>query len=145
MTSDLYKRIELSDTSENCIVFLMGIVVHNPYNLLARRFIKHSLDAILNELGKTKPAGFLTHLYIKGNPSLLVLYWKDLDGLLAYARDKSAQHFPAWFAFNDKISRTKAIGIWHEIYHLPAGSYSGTYRNCRLTGMAEFIPTHRLS
>ena len=144
MNTQLYKRIELIDCSENYVVFLMGIVIHKPFNIFARQLMKRSLNAVLEELEQKKPAGFLTQLHAIGNPSLLVSYWKDLESLLEYARDKSSKHFPAWYEFNETISNTKAVGLWHEIYRLSAGSYSGTYRNCPLTGLAKYAPTNRL-
>jgi len=144
MNNETYKWIEIIDNSESYVVFLMGIVIHKPLNIFVRHYIKRSLKAILGELDQKKPEGFLNYLQTTGNPRLLVLYWKDMDTLYKYARDKTANHFPAWFEFNDKISKTRGVGLWHEIYQLPAGSYSGIYRHCPLTGMSHFTKTNRL-
>lgn len=141
----MYKRIKVTANSEACVVFVMGFVIHNPLNIFARRVLRRSLRSILVELERAKPDGFLTYNYAKGNPALLISYWKDYESLLTYARDKSSRHFPAWYNFNEKLSNSKAVGIWHEIYCLPAGSYSGTYRNSPVTGIASFAETQRLS
>jgi len=140
MSSLFPHRLELTDNSLEITVFIMGLQIHNRFNYFASRFVKQSMYAILNELQVQKPDGYMAHEYVsKGRSSLLVQYWSDYEKMITYARNKSANHFPAWVAFNSKISAMDAIGLWHEIYRLPAGSYKGVYKNCPPSGMGRFL------
>ena len=63
-------------------------------------------------------------------------YWDSFDKLMAYAHDTSAQHFPAWAAFNRAVGRDGTVGIWHETYLVEPGKYETIYANMPLFGLA---------
>lgn len=46
----------------------------------------------------------------------MVQYWRSMDQLLAYAKNKTAAHLPAWQAFNKAVGTDGSVGIWHETY-----------------------------
>ncbi|MEU1819524.1 DUF4188 domain-containing protein [Streptomyces roseifaciens] len=58
----------------------------------------------------------------------IVQYWESREKLLAYAADQSKEHRPAWAAFNRRARGSEgSVGIWHETYVVPAGSYESIY------------------
>jgi hypothetical protein len=58
-----------------------------------------------------------------------VQYWRSMAQLMAYARNKNAEHLPAWKAFNQAIGTDGSVGIWHETYAIDAGGYENVYVN----------------
>lgn len=52
----------------------------------------------------------------------------DEERLLAYAHQQDKEHRPAWTAFNRRARAGKGhVGIWHETFIVPAGSYESVY------------------
>lgn len=69
-----------------------------------------------------------------------VQYWRSVDDLMRYATDKTRQHQPTMKNFFQKIFRNEAVGIWHETYIVPAGSYENVYTNMPGFGLGRFLP-----
>jgi hypothetical protein len=68
---------------------------------------------------------------------MMVQYWRSMDQLLAYARNKQAEHLPAWKAFNQSIGIDGSVGIWHETYAATAGSHETVYVNMPPFGLGR--------
>ena len=66
-----------------------------------------------------------------------VQYWRSMEQLLAYARNKEAQHLPAWQSFNKAIGTDGTVGIWHETYAASPGTYESIYVNMPLFGLGR--------
>jgi len=66
---------------------------------------------------------------------MLVQYWRSFEHLEAYARNRDNAHWPAWVAFNKHVGSNGDVGIWHETYLVPAGSYECVYNNMPPTGL----------
>ena len=60
-----------------------------------------------------------------------------MDHLLAYAKDRDAEHFPAWKAFYKAIGTSGDVGIWHETYLATPGSYENIYVNMPAFGLGK--------
>ena len=52
-----------------------------------------------------------------------------MEQLLADAKNRDAEHLPAWTACNRSIVTDGSVGIWHETYAVSAGSYECIYAN----------------
>ena len=72
-----------------------------------------------------------------GSFATLVQYWRSLDQLIAYARDRDQTHYPYWVKFNETIGSNGDIGIWHETYLVRAGEYEAIYNNMPLYGLGK--------
>lgn len=66
-----------------------------------------------------------------------VQYWRSIEQLLAYAKNKEAQYLPAWQSFNKAIGTDGSVGIWHKTYAVSAGSYENIYVNMPLFGLGR--------
>lgn len=44
-------------------------------------------------------------------------------------------HWPAWVGFNKRVGSSGDVGIWHELYLVPAGAYECIYNNTPPTGL----------
>jgi len=48
---------------------------------------------------------------------------RSFEHLESYARNRDAARWPAWVAFNKRVGSNGDVGIWHDTYLVPAGSY----------------------
>ncbi|MFI9048331.1 DUF4188 domain-containing protein [Streptomyces sp. NPDC053427] len=112
------------------VVFLIGMRINRW------RAVRHWLPALaamprmLKELSRDGDSGLLGMRRLGGGPRAhgVVQYWESREKLLAYASDQGGQHRPAWAAFNRRVRSSKGgVGIWHETYIVPAGSYESIY------------------
>jgi len=92
---------------------------------------------MIQELMKHPETGFLHAESWFGRTTLMVQYWRSLDQLLAYARNKDAEHLPAWRAFNKAVGTDGSVGVWHETYVATPGSYENIYVNMPPFGLGK--------
>jgi hypothetical protein len=57
--------------------------------------------------------------------------------LLEYAKNRDAQHLPAWRAFNKAVGDNGSVGIWHETYAAEPGTYEAFYENMPPFGLGK--------
>jgi len=90
---------------------------------------------MLKELEADASSGFLGCQQFLG---VIVQYWRSFDHLERYARNRDAQHWPAWVAFNRKVGNASGdVGIWHETYKVAAGQYECIYGAMPRVGLAK--------
>ncbi|WP_329303439.1 DUF4188 domain-containing protein [Streptomyces sp. NBC_00659] len=121
------------------VVFLIGMRINRW------RAVRHWLPALaamprmLKELTQDSDSGLLGHRSLSGGPRVFTVaqYWESREKLLAYASDQAGEHRPAWAAFNRRLRSSKgSVGVWHETYIVPAGSYESIYVDMPPTGLA---------
>ncbi|BDM69819.1 hypothetical protein HEK616_33060 [Streptomyces nigrescens] len=122
------------------VVFLIGMRINRW------RAVRHwlptftAMPRMLKELAREKDSGLLGYRgYSAGlRTYTLVQYWESREKLLAYASAPGQQHRPAWAAFNRRArGAAGSVGIWHETYIVPAGSYETIYHGMPPTGLGE--------
>jgi hypothetical protein len=64
-------------------------------------------------------------------------YWESVEKLLAYAADRKGTHFPAWADFYRRVGTSGDVGIWHETYVVPRGSFENIYVNMPPFGLGK--------
>ena len=69
--------------------------------------------------------------------TIMVQYWRSMDQLLAYAKNREAEHLPAWRAFNQAVGTNGSVGVWHESYLASPGSYENVYVNMPPFGLGR--------
>jgi hypothetical protein len=60
-----------------------------------------------------------------------------MEQLLAYAKNRTAEHLPAWQAFNKAVGTNGSVGIWHETYAVSPGTYENVYVNMPPFGLGK--------
>jgi hypothetical protein len=123
------------------VVFLIGMRINKWWRVWDWLSVVFAMLRMIKELKKNPASGLLHFEQLQGNPNLMVQYWESAEKLMAYAHDREGQHHPAWSAFNKKLARSGAVGIWHETYVVPAGQFECLYHHMTPFGLGRAIGT----
>src|SRR4051794_18275471 len=107
------------------VVFLIGARLNRWWRLPAHLWFMGTMPKLIKELEARPAPGFLG--YEQLSLGTLVQYWRSVDQLIAYARNRDQTHYPYWVKFNKNIGSNGDIGIWHETYQVRAGEYEAIY------------------
>jgi len=117
------------------VVFLIGMRINKLWKIHQWLPVALAMPRMLKELVKNPESGFMG---ARQGPLWLVQYWRSFYHLVAYARNRDAEHFPAWVKFNRKIGNSGDVGIWHETYLIKDGQYETVYNNVPPSGLGKF-------
>ncbi|WP_211274233.1 DUF4188 domain-containing protein [Streptomyces chattanoogensis] len=120
-----------ADGDGEAVVFLIGMRVNSWWAVRSWLPVFLAMPRMMKELGKEKERGLLGYRPLPGLRVFGALqYWESKEKLLAYASDQGGEHRPAWAAFNRRVRAGRGkVGVWHETYAVPAGSYESIYVN----------------
>ncbi len=119
------------------VVFLIGMRINNPLKIHKWLPVASAMPRMLKELYHQPELGFIHAEMWFSRTIIQVQYWRSMEQLLAYARNKEAQHLPAWQSFNKAIGTDGTVGIWHETYAASPGTYENIYVNMPLFGLGR--------
>lgn len=126
---------------EDVVVFIIGMRINKWWALHQWLPVFFAMGPMLRELYTHKELGFLsTEMSWNFRTITLIQYWKSYENLIAYA--KGPIHLKAWRNFYQKSSKSTAVGIFHETYKVPSGSYESLYANMPNFGLAKAIGHH---
>ncbi|HET7540274.1 MAG TPA: DUF4188 domain-containing protein [Polyangiaceae bacterium] len=133
------ERVTSNASPEPVVVFLIGMRVNRWWKV--RQWLRTALamPRMLRELAQHPELGMLGGESWFGRTTILVSYWKSADHLFAYAKQRDADHLPAWRAFNKHIGTNGDVGIWHETYAVQPGACESIYVNMPAFGLGKAI------
>jgi len=120
------------------VVFLIGMRVNQPLKIHKWMSVATAMPRMIKELSRQPELGFLHAEMWFGRTTLMLQYWRSMDQLLDYAKNREAAHLPAWQAFNKTIGTDGSVGIWHETYAVSPGRYENIYVNMPPFGLGKF-------
>lgn len=124
------------------VVFLIGMRINKPWKIHKWLPVALAMPRMLKELYARPGMGLLHHEQWFGRTTMMVQYWESFEKLEAYAKNRDAEHLPAWAAFNKAVNTNGDVGIWHETYRIAEGRYENVYVNMPRFGLAKaFEPT----
>ncbi len=121
------------------VVFIIGMRINSPMKVHKWLPVATAMPRMIVELRKRPELGFLHAEMWFSRTIILVQYWRSMDQLLAYAKDKEAEHLPAWRAFNKSVGTDGSVGIWHETYMASPGTYENIYVNMPPFGLGKVM------
>ena len=119
------------------VVFLIGMRINRLWALHRWLPLTRAMPRMLAELAAQPALGMLGGEMWFGRTTILVQYWRSLDHLFAYARNREAEHLPAWTHFNRAVARSGDVGVWHESYRVAPGAYETVYVNMPRFGLGK--------
>jgi hypothetical protein len=134
---DVFPGRYTAQTDKPVVLFLIGMRFNKLWRVDKWAWFVRTMPAMLAELEKKPEAGMLWYrTHVSGRYLTVQQYWESFEKLLAYAHDKSGEHFPAWARFNRQLANDEAVGIWHETYLVTPGKFECIYGNMPLFGLA---------
>ncbi|WP_317202732.1 DUF4188 domain-containing protein [Janthinobacterium sp.] len=133
----IYRERLTATLDGDFVVFLIGMRINKPLMVHKWLPVAAAMPRMIRELSKQPELGFLHAEMWFSRTIILVQYWRSMEQLLAYAKDRQAQHLPAWQAFNKAIGTDGSVGIWHETYAASAGTYENIYVNMPSFGLGK--------
>ena len=119
------------------VVFLIGMRINRWWKVHKWLPVARAMPRMIAELATKPELGFLGAEVWPGRTILVLQYWRSMDHLFAYAKNRDAQHLPAWRAFNKRVGTGGDVGIWHETYRVRAGDYESVYVNMPRFGLGK--------
>ncbi len=135
MAKSLKERMT-TEVEGKFVVFLIGMRVNNWWKVHKWLPVFSAMPRMLKELSADPNSGLMGFRSL--NQFTILQYWRSLDHLVAYSRQKDRAHLPAWRAFNKLMSSEDSdVGIWHETYRIQPGNYEVIYRSMPALGLGE--------
>ncbi|MFJ3666618.1 DUF4188 domain-containing protein [Streptomyces sp. NPDC090106] len=130
-----------ADTEGDVVVLLIGMRVNHFWAVHQWGPVMRSMFRMLAELEKDRSQGLLGKVLLTASPRTyyVVQYWESKERLYAYAHAPERLHHPAWALLNRKEREGKVrghVGLWHEAYVVPEGSYEAIYADMPAFGLA---------
>ena len=119
------------------VVFLIGMRVNRWWKVHRWISVAAAMPRMIRELMQRPELGLLGAEAWFGRTTLMVQYWRSMDALLDYAKNRDSAHLPAWRAFNKHVGTNGDVGLWHETYRVRNGDYECFYNNMPLFGLAR--------
>jgi GH15 family glucan-1,4-alpha-glucosidase len=124
------------------VVFLIGMRINQPLKVHKWWPVAAAMPRMLTELYRQPELGFIHGEAWFSRTIIMVQYWRSMDQLLAYAKNRQGQHLPAWQAFNKATGTDGSVGIWHETYAVAPGTYESVYVNMPPFGLGRAGTLH---
>ncbi|MFE0249951.1 DUF4188 domain-containing protein [Streptomyces sp. NPDC059010] len=130
-----------ADTEGDVVVLLIGMRVNHFWAVRQWLPVMLSMFRMLGELARDADRGLLGRVLLTASPRTyyVVQYWESKEKLYAYAHAPEMLHHRAWAVFNRTEKAGKArghVGLWHEAYVVPEGSYESIYFDMPAFGLA---------
>ncbi|MBC7601307.1 MAG: DUF4188 domain-containing protein [Ramlibacter sp.] len=119
------------------VVFMIGVRINKPLMVHKWWPVTSAMPRMLGELNRQPELGFLHAEMWFSRTTIMVQYWRSMEQLLAYAKNRTAEHLPAWQAFNKAVGTNGSVGIWHETYAASPGTYENVYVNMPSFGLGK--------
>lgn len=112
----IYKDRMTAKMYGDFVVFLIGMRINKPLSIHKYLPVLNAMPRMLKELYTKPELGFIHHEMWFSRTIILVQYWRSIEQLIDYSKNKDAEHLPAWHAFNKSIGTDGTVGIWHAKY-----------------------------
>ncbi|HJL16279.1 MAG TPA: DUF4188 domain-containing protein [Sandaracinaceae bacterium LLY-WYZ-13_1] len=125
---------------QDFVVFLIGARINKWWLVPVVWAVALAMGRMMRELERDPDSGLLSHESYGGRTTLAIQYWRSLDDLIRYARDRERAHAPAWRRWVRTWGLSGAVGIWHETYVVRPGSYESLYHHMPPFGLGKVGP-----
>lgn len=129
-----------AQTREDFVVFLIGIRINRLVAIRQWWPTVAAMPPMIRELAAQRDKGLMSSkTYLSGRTILIVQYWRSFEDLERFARDPDDLHLSAWRHFNQKASKSNAVGIFHETYLVKPHAHEAVYVNMPRFGLARAV------
>ncbi|MGW7423830.1 DUF4188 domain-containing protein [Streptomyces sp. NPDC054813] len=116
----------------DAVVLLIGMRINHFWAVHQWLPVALSMFRMLRELERDPGRGLLGRILLTASPRTyyVVQYWESKEKLYAYASSPDLFHHKVWGIVNRKERAGQLhghVGLWHEAYVAPEGSYESIY------------------
>ena len=130
VTKQVVRGRKMADIQGDFVVFHIGARPNRAIDGFFK-WTGDAMDAMLKELEEHPELGCLGGERFFGTIGpMTVQYWKSIEHLNAYARNKNNQHASPWAKLMKKGRESPDYGFWHETFIVKAGQYESVFVNC---------------
>jgi hypothetical protein len=134
-------RLTTADARGDVIVLLIGMHINRFWAVHHWLPVMLAMFRMLAELKRRPGRGLLSRVLLTASPRTyyVVQYWESKAKLYDYASAADGLHHVMWGRINRKDRAGKMrghVGIWHEAYVVPEGSYEAIYADMPAFGLA---------
>ncbi|MFJ6667514.1 DUF4188 domain-containing protein [Streptomyces sp. NPDC091383] len=131
-----------ADAKGEVVVLLIGMRINRFRAVHLWVPVMLAMLRMLRELAKDPERGLREKVLLTASPRTyyVVQYWESKEKLYAYATAPDAFHHKVWAKLNrkERAGRLRGeVGIWHEAYVVPEGSYEAIYADMPAFGLAR--------
>ncbi len=126
--------------TEGFVVFIVGARINKWWLVPIVFGVAAAMQRMLAQLAADPDSGLLSVESFTGRTTMSVQYWRSIDDLLRYARDKEKEHAPTWSRWLRSWGLGGAVGIYHETYVVAPGSYECVYQHMPPFGLGRLGP-----
>lgn len=137
----------VADVEGDLVVYINGMRLNRlrPKAILKWIIAGRKLAKMFERLEADPDSGLLGYqpAFMGLRTGAAIQYWRSLEDLQRFARDRDDLHVPAWRWYNEKVTESGDVGFWAELYVLEDGDYETFFRNVRPVGLgaaAGLIP-----
>lgn len=126
------------------VVLLIGMRINHFRGVHHWLPVMAAMLRMLAQLRKNPGRGLLAHTLLTGSPRTyyVVQYWQSKQHLYRFAHDTGLLHPTAWArAEKAEARRKRHVGLWHEAYVVPQGSYECIYADMPPHGLGKAYGT----
>ncbi|WP_059008562.1 DUF4188 domain-containing protein [Streptomyces specialis] len=125
----------------DAVVLLIGMRINHFWAVRQWLPVFLAMPRMLRELDADPGSGLLGRVLLTASPRTyyLVQYWESKEKLYAYASAPGTFHHTMWARLNraQRAGGTRGhVGLWHETYIAPRGSYESIYFDMPPSGLA---------
>jgi len=135
--ADIFEKRMTGELRGDFVLFLIGLRFNRLWKIHKWLPVVRSMPRMTRELAVDRESGFLGCEMWFGRTTIMIQYWRTFDQLESYAKNNSAEHLPAWAAFNRNVGSNGDVGIWHETFLVKEGAYECVYNNMPRFGLAK--------
>ncbi|MFF8972123.1 DUF4188 domain-containing protein [Streptomyces sp. NPDC014995] len=134
-------RRTTADAQGDVVVLLIGMRINRFRAVHQWLPVMLAMFRMLAELKRQPERGLLSRVLLTASPRTyyVVQYWESKEKLYAYASAPDAFHHAVWARINrmERDGKVRGhVGIWHEAYVVPEGSYEAVYGDMPAFGLA---------
>ncbi|MGW4550819.1 DUF4188 domain-containing protein [Streptomyces violaceorubidus] len=113
-------------------VLLIGMRINHFWAVHHWLPVLLAMPRMLREPARAPERGLLGHVLLTASPRTyyVVQYWESKEKLYRYAHSPDMFHHRAWAVINRKERKGRVrghVGLWHEAYVVPEGSYESIH------------------
>ncbi|GAB3238617.1 DUF4188 domain-containing protein [Glycomyces halotolerans] len=126
------------DYDEDLVVFTVGMRINRLWKINKWWPVFTAVPRMLRQLAADPELGLLdSRTMIGGRVIMVVQYWRSADHLERFAHSPDHAHRGFWKWFNGNVKDNGDVGLWHELYEVPAGAWETSYINMPTYGLAK--------